>query len=276
MKKPTSDNTLNLLLIIIIVAGIFFIFYKFSPDFNQVKPNECNLDSDDRFYSMVFIEGRKVSKEYLTDFNRFCFEDYPVKIFPENSSRNDKERITDIIYGLENGTEYVVPEGEFWNIQYIGKSNDTSNVSEISNTLDTSNTFTPTTLQPSLYSEGKIKIYNNPSMVTIYASQEDSFALTRVISSKSMKPLIPDNATVIYRLNFTEEDLRIGEVVGIARNIEEYGTDLDLVHRIINIEENNGEECYITKGDNNKKSDPYCWNFSEIVGIVVGVINIQF
>lgn len=133
--------------------------------------------------------------------------------------------------------------------------------------------FVPTTLQPSLYSEGEIKVYKD--RIIIYAGQGDSFFLGHMVSSTSMKPAIPDNATIIYLTNFSKEDLHIGDVVGISRNIEEYGTNLDLVHRIVNISESDNEECYITKGDNNKNPDSTCWEFSEIKGIAIVTINIK-
>ena len=88
-----------------------------------------------------------------------------------------------------------------------------------------------------------------------------------VIISGSMEPIIKvKDAVVIRRVD--EKDIKRGDVV-TYRSLDEAFYGILITHRVVNIEEKNGEKVYITKGDNNSTIDRTPVSFSQIQGKVV-------
>lgn len=80
-----------------------------------------------------------------------------------------------------------------------------------------------------------------------------------VIVSESMEPTIMTN-DLIFITNTSKEDLEIGDIISFKTG------DYINTHRIVRIEEKNGEEVYITKGDNNNREDRGYVEFQDIEG----------
>lgn len=80
-----------------------------------------------------------------------------------------------------------------------------------------------------------------------------------VIVSESMEPTIMTN-DVIFIVNTSKENLEVGDIISFRTG------DYINTHRIIRIEEQNGEEVYITKGDNNSNEDRTPVKFQDIEG----------
>ena len=80
-----------------------------------------------------------------------------------------------------------------------------------------------------------------------------------VIVSESMEPTIMTN-DVIFIVNTSKENLEVGDIISFRTG------DYINTHRIIRIEEQNGEEVYITKGDNNSNEDRTPVMFQDIEG----------
>tara|TARA_Y100000034_G_C6908083_1_gene422062 strand:- start:1583 stop:2107 length:525 start_codon:yes stop_codon:yes gene_type:complete len=107
-----------------------------------------------------------------------------------------------------------------------------------------------------------IKSDNNNNLIIINQEGNKIYG-SHVKGTGSMKPSIGPYSIYLYILNFTEEDIHIGDIVVIEREEEN-----NLIHRIVEIT----EEGYITKGDNNNFRDFQVWNFEQIKQKVVGVL----
>ena len=87
-----------------------------------------------------------------------------------------------------------------------------------------------------------------------------------VIVSGSMEPIIKVKDAVVVR-RCEEADIKIGDVV-TYRSMDEAFYGILITHRVVNIEDSNGEKVYITKGDNNETIDRTPVKFSQILGKV--------
>ena len=88
-----------------------------------------------------------------------------------------------------------------------------------------------------------------------------------VIISGSMEPIIKVHDAVITK-RCTEEDIKIGDVV-TYRSLESAYYGILITHRVVNIEEKDGEKVFITKGDHNETIDRTPVKFNQIQGKVV-------
>ena len=80
-----------------------------------------------------------------------------------------------------------------------------------------------------------------------------------VIVSESMEPTIMTEDAIFIK-NTSKEDLEVGDIISFRT-----GNYIN-THRIVRIEEKNGEEVYITKGDNNSNEDRGYVEFKNIEG----------
>lgn len=87
-----------------------------------------------------------------------------------------------------------------------------------------------------------------------------------VIVSGSMEPIIKVKDAVVVR-RCEESDIKIGDVV-TYRSVDEAYYGILITHRVVNIEIENGEKIYITKGDNNDTIDRTPVKFGQIQGKV--------
>lgn len=99
-----------------------------------------------------------------------------------------------------------------------------------------------------------IESYMNPSELPSFLGIK-SF----IIVSESMEPTIMTD-DVIFIADASKENLKVGDIISFRTG------DYINTHRIIRIEEQNGEEVYITKGDNNKAEDRTPVKFHDIQG----------
>ena len=86
-----------------------------------------------------------------------------------------------------------------------------------------------------------------------------------IVETNSMEPTIKVGDIVIIK-KVKVEKLNQGDVITFRKNLEV------ITHRVIDIEENNGENVYVTKGDNNNLEDQERVEKSELLGKVVVVI----
>ena len=79
------------------------------------------------------------------------------------------------------------------------------------------------------------------------------------IVSESMKPKI-NKEDVIFVKNVDKDELDVGDIISFKTG------EIINTHRIIKIEKQNGEDVYITKGDNNQKEDRGYVKLNDIEG----------
>ena len=87
-----------------------------------------------------------------------------------------------------------------------------------------------------------------------------------VIVSGSMEPIIKVRDAVVVR-RCEEADIKVGDVV-TYRSMDEAFYGILITHRVVNIENQDGEKVFITKGDNNATIDRSPVKFSQIQGKV--------
>jgi signal peptidase I len=90
----------------------------------------------------------------------------------------------------------------------------------------------------------------------------------RYIDSNSMDPLIDIGATTIEIKPGSPRDIKVGDI--IAFEVE--GVEYAFVHRVVEIRNDPEGVFFITKGDNYYKPDLEQIRFSQIKGIVVGIL----
>lgn len=88
------------------------------------------------------------------------------------------------------------------------------------------------------------------------------------MDSNSMDPLIDEGTTTIEIKPESEKEIHVGDIIAYNTDEAEY----TLVHRVVAIESDENGTYFITKGDNYFRNDPYKVRFSQIEGIVVGVL----
>ena len=88
-----------------------------------------------------------------------------------------------------------------------------------------------------------------------------------VIVSGSMEPMIKVRDAVLVR-RCEEEDIKKGDVI-TYRSLDDSYYGILITHRVVKIEEKDGQKMFITKGDHNETIDRTPVNFSQIQGKVV-------
>ena len=111
--------------------------------------------------------------------------------------------------------------------------------------------------------EKDVRVFNNEVVIKIGNANWREF-----IDSNSMDPFIDEGTATIEIKPKNEKEIKTGDI--IAYNIDEL--DYALVHRVVEIGNDEEGIYFITKGDNYYKEDPYKIRFERIEGIVVGVL----
>ena len=96
----------------------------------------------------------------------------------------------------------------------------------------------------------------------------NSAKLRRYIDSNSMDPLIDEGTTTIEITPKKEDEIKTGDIISYKIT----GYDYALVHRVVAIGNDEDGIYFVTKGDNYYKEDPYRVRFSQVEGIVVGIL----
>ncbi len=111
--------------------------------------------------------------------------------------------------------------------------------------------------------EKDVRIFNNEVIIKI-----DNAEWREFIDSNSMDPFIDEGTATIEIKPKNEEEIKTGDI--ISYNID--GIDYALVHRVLEIGNDEEGIYFITKGDNYYKEDSEKVRFSQIEGIVVGIL----
>ncbi|MDF1540995.1 MAG: signal peptidase I [Candidatus Thorarchaeota archaeon] len=90
-----------------------------------------------------------------------------------------------------------------------------------------------------------------------------------VVTSESMETTLYRGDLLVLQAR-APEDIHLGDIIVYLDTT--WHTDGPIVHRVIEIQENNGTYYFITKGDNNSMPDPGERTYDEIVGVVVMTI----
>jgi len=111
--------------------------------------------------------------------------------------------------------------------------------------------------------EEDINVFSNSVRIDIRNAKWRKY-----IDSNSMDPLIDKGTTTIEITPKSADEIKVGDIV--AYDVDGY--DYAFVHRVVEIGNDNEGIYFITKGDNFYKEDPNKLRFSDIEGIVVGIL----
>jgi hypothetical protein len=89
-------------------------------------------------------------------------------------------------------------------------------------------------------------------------------SLSRYAATGSMKPVLDENSNGLRISPGDSKQLKVGDIIT-------YGEE-NIVHRIIEIGEDENGAYYFTKGDNNPSSDGVKIRFSDIKYVTIGVL----
>jgi len=112
-------------------------------------------------------------------------------------------------------------------------------------------------------SENQIHVYSDKIIIDIGDASWASYADTN-----SMDPILDYGANGLELIPQSENDLFIGDIVAYESKIT---NDL-IVHRIIDIKEDESGKYFTLKGDNNRITDPERVKFSQIKYVLIGVL----
>ncbi len=90
----------------------------------------------------------------------------------------------------------------------------------------------------------------------------------RFADTNSMDPIIDKGANSIEIKPLDKEDVHIGDIVSYRATF----TEGVVIHRVVDIKEDEKGLYYIMKGDNNENEDPEKVRFEQIKGVVVAVV----
>lgn len=111
--------------------------------------------------------------------------------------------------------------------------------------------------------EDQIHVYNDKIVLDIPSAIWSQFADTN-----SMDPLLDAGSNGIEIKPQLPEDISVGDVISYKSN----EIDGIIIHRVIEISEDENGTYFIVKGDNNPVQDPEKVRFDQVQGILVGVI----
>jgi hypothetical protein len=110
--------------------------------------------------------------------------------------------------------------------------------------------------------ESQIKVYNNKIELDIQNAIWSKFTNTN-----SMDPFLDEGSNGIEIIPTSESQIEVGDIISYESKAGGI-----IVHRVIKIEQDEEGTYFIVKGDNNPIQDPEQVRFSQVKGIVVGII----
>ena len=112
-------------------------------------------------------------------------------------------------------------------------------------------------------SEDQINVYDDKVVLDLQGATWATYADTN-----SMDPLFDTGANGIELPPKSAEDLRVGDVI----SFKDTSNEGLIVHRIIQIGEDEQGWFALTRGDNNLTTDPFKVRFKNIHGVLVGIL----
>ena len=111
--------------------------------------------------------------------------------------------------------------------------------------------------------ESQIRVYDDQVVIDAHGAKWASFTDTN-----SMDPFFDDTANSIEITPSSASEIQVGDIISYRSGIT---GDL-IVHRVISIGVDDSGVFFIVKGDNNNMQDPEKVRFSQVNGVLVGII----
>ena len=111
--------------------------------------------------------------------------------------------------------------------------------------------------------EDQINVYDDKVVIAVKGATWASFTDTN-----SMDPFFDDNSNSIELKPQSPDDVKVGDIISYKSKI---AGDL-IVHRVVSTGVDDSGVFYIVQGDNNNVQDPEKVRFSQIHGVLIGII----
>ncbi len=108
--------------------------------------------------------------------------------------------------------------------------------------------------------DSQIHIYENAIVIDV-----ENASLGKYAATGSMKPVLDENSNGIRIKPKSEKDIKVGDIVTFEQN------DIMIIHRVVEIREDEEGVYFITKGDNNNIVDGKI-RFKDIKYVTIGVL----
>jgi len=109
--------------------------------------------------------------------------------------------------------------------------------------------------------EEQIKVYQDKIILNIQNANWSKFTNTN-----SMDPFLDEDANAIEILPENPQDIKVGDIIS-------YNTVFGiLIHRVIEVGEDEAGLYYLVKGDNNIFRDPFKVRYEDLQGVLVAII----
>lgn len=121
--------------------------------------------------------------------------------------------------------------------------------------------YPPKLTPPDRIKEEQIHVYEDKIVIEVKNPKWARFAATQ-----SMVPFLDEGSNALQIQPESPEDIQVGDIISY-----QYG-DSVIIHRVIEISQDEGGKYYIVKGDNNPEPDPVKVRFQNIRRILIGII----
>ena len=111
--------------------------------------------------------------------------------------------------------------------------------------------------------EEQIHVYSDRIIIDLKDAEWASFSDTN-----SMDPLIDETSNAIEIIPSSADDIHVGDIVSYKTEF----ADGIIIHRVVDIGEDELGKYFILRGDNNPVNDPEKVRFSQIQRVLVGII----
>jgi len=111
--------------------------------------------------------------------------------------------------------------------------------------------------------ENQIHVYQDKIIIDVQGAVWSRFADTN-----SMDPLLDKGSNGIEIMPDSAGDIKVGDIISYRSKY----ADGVFIHRVIDKGEDSEGVYFIVKGDNNKYADPGKIRFSQVEGVLVGII----
>jgi len=106
-----------------------------------------------------------------------------------------------------------------------------------------------------------LKVFSDKAVI-----DKENLRWARILDTHSMEPVLNKDSVSLELVPSSVSDIEVGDIISFSSE------DMVIIHRVVLIGEDNLGWYAVTKGDNVNDPDPYKVRFSDVKGVVVGIL----
>jgi hypothetical protein len=106
-----------------------------------------------------------------------------------------------------------------------------------------------------------IRVFSDRAII-----EKDDLIWAKIKDTHSMEPVLSKDSTSLELPPKSTDEIQVGDIISFEQG------EKVIIHRVILVSQDESGWFAATKGDNNPEPDPYKVRFSQIQGIVVGIL----